>query len=229
VRRSPFFTVLSQVVHSSQTGKIRVDAGFTSPSVHTCEFVLESPTHKQGQVRLGDVVRIKSSLDGSYLCVDLAKSSSFDSKGTFNFSMYVLRSAQMFMQLLNHLDHRYAKDIIDKNHKLIFEFTIRDERGREKQALGTNVFELPIVKYLFLFIFFPAVLSRRSVIEPRPSIRRPSSASVVRESSEAEPRESAVAFPSPGMEFQCELGAGFAPRLRGLTGITDSHRAHASA
>jgi hypothetical protein len=36
-----------QVVHASQTGKIRIDAGFNSPSVYTCVFMLESPLHKQ--------------------------------------------------------------------------------------------------------------------------------------------------------------------------------------
>ena len=79
--------ILLQVVHSSQTGKIRVDAGYNSPSVHTCEYMLESPLHKQGQVRLGDVVRIKTS-EGGYLCADFSKESSFDAKTTFNFSMY---------------------------------------------------------------------------------------------------------------------------------------------
>ncbi len=84
---------------------------------------------------MGDVVRIKSS-EGSYLCADTSNNSSFDSKNTFNFCMCV---AQLQMrQLSSSCSIRLSRDIIDKNPKLICEFTLKDENGRESNAVGAN-------------------------------------------------------------------------------------------
>ncbi len=96
---------------------------------------------------MGDAVRIKS-VEGSYLCVDMSNHSSFDAKNTFNFSMYqtlqtfivsplrALAPARLSESKLN--QNRFSKEIIDKNPKLIHEFTIKDELGRDTNSVGTS-------------------------------------------------------------------------------------------
>jgi hypothetical protein len=41
--------------------------------------------------------------------------------------------------LVSLFSHRFSKEIVEKNPKLVFEFTIKDEHGRDKNAIGASI------------------------------------------------------------------------------------------